>query len=420
MSRIETLAREALIAGETVSLATLGGENAVYSDSDWPRSRVFGDVTEVLLGAWSALHLPSAARDAIVAGLRENEDRDALGQALDAIAAAPPPDLGPFVLALDKRVRDDATQEILRADAASAILRFSIADSRWKALAQAALHAMEEFHDEYALSMASRLAAVAWEHFRDDALVGLLERHSDIAQAAYERGVIGVAKALENDDLTQITRSLRGAEQWLQRAVDTDEDRRDAHVYLLLTKALTSIVANEPAPKHVAVELRREAVVRHHWDEPAPGREWLLPPHEAELQWIPLVDRLVFISGQLTKPSWLDVATVLSDVVKLYVAVRSVRPGMPGIERVVKPAIEAAFVRERGLLAHLTEWLDETTSDSINRDDAAMLRTNIEARLKHREGKSGGDESARPAVAPRTIGRTDSRRGRSPAIVHEA
>lgn len=390
MSTIETLAREAVIAGGTVNLAMLGGENAVYSDSDWPRSRVFGDITEVLLGAWRALNLPSAARDAIVAGLRENEDRDALGHALDAIAAAPPPDLSPFVLALDRRVRDDATQEILRADAASAILRFSIADSRWKALAQAALHVMEGFHDEYALSMASRLAAVAWEHFRDDDLVGLLERHSDIAQAAYERGVIGVAKALENEDLTQITRSLREAEQWLQRAVDTDEDRRDAHVYLLLTKVLTSIAANESAPKDIAVELRREALVRYLWDEPAPGREWLLPPHEAELQWIPLVDRLVFISGQLTKPSWLDVATVLSDVVKVYVAVRSVRPGMPGIERIVKPAIEAAFVRERGLLAHLTQWLDETTGDSIDRDDAAMLRTNIEARLRHREGKADG------------------------------
>lgn len=386
MSPISDIARKTMIQGETITLALLGGESALYADSLWPRSTLFGDIAELLLANWPDLREPGSAYKSIEIGLRENSDRDAFRHALEAIAATPPPDLRPIVVTLDKRVRDENTNELLRADSASALLRFSIADSRWQATAEAAIDAIEDVRDEYALSLVLRLAAVAWEHFRTNALIGLLERHAEHSQAAYERGVIGIAQALERNDVADIREGLADAESWLEKAAAVNADRRDAHVYLLLTRALNSLAANKPAPTELTDQLREEATMRYLWDTPAAGTEWLLPPHEAELQWIPLVDNVVAVSQRLAEPSWLDVSSALAQTVRMYLSVRSVRPGMPGIERAVQPAIEAAFIQERGLLAHLTQWIDRNPGD-ISASDAETLRDNIERRRRGREGK---------------------------------
>lgn len=401
MSVIEAVARKAIEAGEKIELARLGGEKAVYADSDWPRSGAFGDIAEVLLQDWSSLRDPNTAYEVIAAGFRENTDRDAFVHAADALAATPPPDLRRFVSELDRRVRDTGSQEILRTEAASALLRFAIADTQLKAVATAALYMLQDLKDDYAVAALSRLTAIAWEHFRDDALIVLLERREMCSQAAYERGVIGLGLALEGTDLKDIGASLLDAEHWFERALGADEDRRDAHVYLLLTRALEYLASLRPAPIAISEKLRLEALMRYRWDAPAAGREWVLPPHDAELEWIPLVDRLVCISQRLVEPSWFDVAGVLGNVLKVYVSVRAVRPGLPGIERVVKPAIEAAFIRERGLLAHLTQWLDQANSGDIDLSDARVLRQNIHARLRGDAGKASGTSATGQARSPK-------------------
>ena len=220
-------------------------------------------------------------------------------------------------------------------------------------------------------------------------MLALLERHARNAQAAYERGVIGLALALEADSLEAIAFRIHDATTWLQRSVHHDEERRDTRVYLLLARALEAISLIQPAPRRLAEDLRDEAVARYHWDEPRPGAEWLLPPHEAELQWIPVVDQLVRVSERLAEPSWFDAAAVLGEVVKTYMAVRSIRPGLHGVERVMRPAIEAAFVRERGLLAHLHQWLERGGGEDLDPEDLRRLRENIEQR-RVSEGKAPG------------------------------
>jgi hypothetical protein len=389
MTHIEAIIRAAIGDGEPLTLPDLGGEEAVYSAAaQLSRTTVFGDIVELLCARWPELAQPEKAQDFIVLGFTENQDYLVVSHAADAVAVAPIAEVRPFVMALERRARDGSSSEGLRLTAATAVIRFAIREERWRATASATLVALEDVTDEYAIDQLSHLAAVGWEYFRDREMLSLLERHQASPQALYERGVVALALALEQDTLDGISLGIREAKRWLQRSVDLEEDRRDAQMYLHLTEVLDAVARAEPAPKEVAGRLREEVIAHFRWDEPRPGAEWLLPSHEAELQWIPLIDQLVRVSERLTEPSWLDAATVLGEVMKMYLAVRSIRPGMPGIERVVRPAIEAAFVREAGLLAHLDQWLGRDGIGTFEHTDAERLRQNIDARRA--SGKSRG------------------------------
>jgi hypothetical protein len=390
MSGVQAIVRAAVEAGEPLDLRSLGGEEAIYADAAaLAVSVVFGDVTEILAREWRELIRPEQAEHFITVGLRENADRLVLGHAVEALAQAPLPELRAVVMALDYHARDTRESEVVRLEAASGVVRFALAEPRWRSTASAVLVTLEDVQDETALDQLARLAAVGWEQFRDNEMLRLLERHEQNAQAAYERGVIGLALALEEDSLESIALRIHEATTWLKRSVRYDEERRDTRVYLLLARALEAISLVQPAPRQIAAELRDEAVARYHWDEPRPGAEWLLPPHEAELQWIPVVDQLVRVSERLVEPSWFDAASVLSEVVKTYIAVRSIRPGLHGVERVMRPAIEAAFVRERGLLAHLHQWIERGGAEGLDTEDVRRLRENIELR-RIAEGKAPG------------------------------
>jgi hypothetical protein len=113
------------------------------------------------------------------------------------------------------------------------------------------------------------------------------------------------------------------------------------------------------------------------WDAPAAGQEWLLPPREAELEWIPVVDEILRTSLHFAQASWLDASRVLDTVLRLYLSDRAVRPGSGAISNFIQPWIETGFVRERGLLAHLDQWLDYAGSQQIDRTAAQTLRSNI-------------------------------------------
>lgn len=211
--------------------------------------------------------------------------------------------------------------------------------------------------------------------------------------------MLGISLALEGTELGDIARGLGEASQWLRRACEADEDPRDARVYLLLTEVLLSILSAEPARAGIADELRAEATMRYLWANERRNSDWLLPPPEAELEWVPLVDRIARVSAEIGRPSWLDASAVLLDVVKLYSAERSVRPGLPGIERAVRPAIEAGFVRERGLIAHLDDWLDGPGRESLSVGDASTLRANIDAFVQ-RESEGNADGTASTGAKP--------------------
>jgi hypothetical protein len=310
-----------------------------------------------------------------------NSDRLALAHTV-AILTGSALDLRPFVFALDTRVRDVQTHPILRTDAAAGLMRFALRDRRWKSSAISALFAIEPGADFSAGEMLCRLAALAFEQFAEDDVLDLLAEYAahepSSSQAAYELGLVHIGRALMRGSLSDIADGFDVARTWLTKSLDANETRRDSKMYLLLVDILIPLARDHKAPPpELANELREVAIVRQMWDSPATGQEWLMPPREAELEWIPVVDEILRISPDLSQPSWFDASRVLDSVLRLYVSDRTVRAGSGTISNFIRPWIEASFVRERGLLAHLDQWLDHAGAHQLDLSAAQTLRANI-------------------------------------------
>lgn len=385
--------RDALGRGEQPSLEALGGEAAIANEAAaLAASRDFDVVTQALVSAWPRLQDKRVALEFLHLGLRCNPHWESLASALEVLVNLPTGDLRQVVRVSEVRVRDTSASPLTRMEFAKALLRLALSDERWGASAVSAILSLDDIEDEYAGPRICRLASVAYERFRDEGLVAMLEELSGHlntgAQASTERGLIGFMEALDGPDLPAIALRLKSAQGWLRKSVEQDEDQRDAHVYLLLTEMLVPLVEGRAINDPSAVDRLREEVWAHHmWDESGPGDEWLRQERGTELEWLPLTDRLVSISSSLAQPSWFDVAATLSDVLAVYTTTRSVRPGP---ERIVCPAIEAAFVRERGLLGHLDQWLERAANGRLDTDAARILRENVQRRLDDSPGNAMG------------------------------
>ncbi len=388
-SQVEASVRQAILNGDPVSLATFGGEGPVVREAAAiAASRVFGDVAEALGNGWQSLSNLPAVSAFLANGLRSNRYPDTIAQAMNAIVALPKIELRPMIRALDLRARDPGSTAVERTEAVSGLLRLALRDDSLRSVALAAILALDDINDAHAGPRVCRLASVAYEHFRDEAVVALLEQLSDIpdmaSQASYERGLVEIGIALAASDLPSIAKGLRIAERWFKRSVAMAEDRRDSKAYLLLLSVLVPVSeGNYVADRSVAADLRREAVVRHLWDRPTAGAEWLLPPHGSELGWLPLVDKLVVVSEAMATPGWQDAGLILDALVDVHRMVRSVQPSLGEI---VRPAIEATFIRERGLLAQFNRRLADDPA-SFGEADAVTLRRNIGRRLGEAPGK---------------------------------
>ncbi|MDT8312736.1 MULTISPECIES: hypothetical protein [Roseomonas] len=401
---VEAAVRVALARGERPCLEDLGGEEAVVRETvSLSTSRDFDVVFQALVAAWADLRDRRAALDFLQLGLRSNPHQESLASALDALPGLPAADLRPVIRASEIRVRDAATPPMARMEFAKALLRLALDDAHWGASAVSAILSLDDIRDEYAGPRICRLAAVAYERFRDHGLLAMLEEFSHQldtgAQASAERGLVGFMEALDGPDLPAIATKLKAAQEWLEKAVDWDGDQRDAQVYLLLVRMLVPLAEGRAIADPAVAERLREEVVGHHmWDEPAAGDEWLRQGRGSELEWLPLTDRLLSLSRDLTQPSWFDVAETLTDVLAVYTNTRAVRPGP---ERVVGPAIEAAFIRERGLLAHLNQWLERAERKHLDAREARVLRENIQRRLDDPPGKGRGTLRTGRQASPR-------------------
>lgn len=394
MTPLEQAAQSAILVGDDVTLALLGGELAVYAEQDsLVRSRVLPDVIEALLVEWAGLREPVTAETFIAKALRENRDRLTLGHLIECLATNPLADMRSAVLGLDATARDTRAPDLVRTEAASGVVRFAMSEPRWRSSASALIVALEDLHDELAVGEISRLAALVWEQFRDDEMIALLERLAAHPRGAYERGMVGLGAALDLDSLAEIADGLDSAYHWLERALALDNTMNDARMYALIADLLRSLARALPVSSDLARELRGLAISQYQFGGPSPGAEWFMSPADSELEWIPIVEALATLSSRLTEPSWWDASAVLGDVARAYASTRSVRPGANGVERVVQPAIEAAFARERGLLAHFEQWLSRGAADDLPPSEVDRLRRNISERVAD-SGKPRGTPEA--------------------------
>ncbi|QYF86957.1 hypothetical protein [Brevundimonas sp. PAMC22021] len=408
MTSLEVKLMALLEVGAPLGLADVGGEGVIHAEVEPGASAFFADVAVLLLDAWDSLDDRKAAEAFIVTGLRVNRDRAGHTRVLTRLVEQPIGDLRPYVAALDARARDSATHDILRVDAAAWLLRLALVDARWKHMALAALTVLEDVDDVHAEPMVSRLAAAAYETFREPEALSILDRQIDrsplAVQAKTERGIIALAEALDQNGPERIGECLVEAERLLRTAVAADESRRDSRIYLIVAQALGPLAEGRAPTVSLVDELKQEAVVRALWDRTAPGYEWLLPSPAADLDWVPVVDDLQALATDLVQPSWFDAARTMDNVLRAYLHNRSIRNDFGSTARLIQPAVEAAFVRERGLLAHLDQWIVHRGGEAMDVSDATQLRANIRAQI---EGAPPG--KPRRAVSGRTPFSTPSR-----------
>ena len=368
-------------AGQPVTIAALGGIGRLL-ESDFQKTPAFGTVSAAISNEWEAINERETILERLADGLKLNTDRLALRESVQALQSLPHDTYRTFILALEKRTRDATEHPLLQAEASAGLFRFALVDQRWSANACAALQAYKPGSDPLADPMYCRLASVAHDFFGFADAVSLLEEFARLqtaaAQAKLERGLVQISLALSSTSASDIEKRLIEAEKWLAQAVEADDERRDTRCYHLLIRSVLSFQNSEKTRLSQLVdELRTEAFVSDLWDRPSPGMEWLVSPSYSMSAWVPVVESLGHIASQLNKPSWLDASGVLEHVYHLYSVNRSVRPGSPEFGKYLKPIIEAAFVRESGLAAHLKDWLEAAPPDHIQRRDAERLQANI-------------------------------------------
>jgi hypothetical protein len=383
INSLEDIIVELESAGRPVTLESLGGVNEVL-DSEFHLSSAFGVVTSALSRDWSMIGHNQAVTERLADGLERNADRLAVRETVGALQRLPVGAVRPFVFALERRTRNLSEHPLLQAEASAGILRFALADRQWSTVACAALQAYEPGRDPLADPLYCRLLSAAHDFFGFSEAAELLEAYTKLGtsapQAKFERGLVEVSLALSETSSDDIETRLEEAERWLAAAVDADEERRDTRTYHLLVRSILGVRNSELAVVgDLFDELKTEALVSDLWDRPASGMEWLMPPAYTRSAWVPVVESLGRIAGQLDEPSWLDASTVLERVYHLYSVSRSIRPGSPDVGMFLKPSIEAAFVRERGLASHLQKWLEVAPQDHIHRSDADRLRANVES-----------------------------------------
>lgn len=383
INSLENVIVELEAAGRPVTLQALGGVDNVL-ESDFQMSSAFGVVAGALRNDWSAIGDNQIVIERLADGLERNVGRLAIRECVDALQDLPIDNMRPFVFALERRTRDRSEHPLLQAEASAGILRFALADHQWSNIACAALQAYEPRGDQLADPLYCRLVSAAHDFLGFDKAAELLEAYAKLEtsapQAKFERGLVEVSLALSENSSDDIAARFEEAERWLAAAVDADEERRDTKTYHLLVRSILGVRNSERAVVEALFEeLKTEAFISDLWDIPAPGMEWLMSPTYSRSAWVPVVESLGRIAGRLAEPSWLDASSVLEHVYHLYSVNRSIRPGSPDLGSFLKPSIEAAFIRERGLAAHLEQWLDVSPQNHVHRSDAARLRVNIKS-----------------------------------------
>ncbi|MEO1479989.1 MAG: hypothetical protein AAFV01_15570, partial [Bacteroidota bacterium] len=231
----------------------------------------------------------------------------------------------------------------------------------------------------------AKIAGVAYQHWREPSLRSLLGRLQGSVEAeddaAFELGIIAFVGALEADGSDGVRTGLREAQVLFDEVLRRDAGRLDASIQSTMINILLGFVDGGSDGLASRIEnLGRLLAERHDGLGIRGLPNWLIPRSMRDVEWWRLMRLLDRVASDLGRPSWLNAARVLERVLAVYEGELSLSE-RPGVGMIVAPRIEAAFVRERGLLAHLDDVLDREEWETDRRPIAERLRTRITERI---------------------------------------
>lgn len=377
--------------GRVPTLADLGGGAAVAGEAD---ALVAAPVLDVLLHVAAEAEGEDASilDPIIVRGFREAWQPIPFRDATDVVLTSTCllTRLGaklPGVLQLRVEERGPGEAALVAAYALEALFRMALAGT--VTLHRPLALMIEAGTDEDGLFAvhAAKLAGAAFHVWRDDGILPALERlaHAPDAEdeAALELGLATLSKALAAPDTTSALHLLEAARAHFDRACTAGGGRDDATAYRATVDVIRGFTLARPPAELDGPLAELEAAVRRRatWLDVANMPEWLRPRLDRDAQWLGLVRLARSVANNLDRSSWLDAGAVMEQVLAVYDADRTVAAS-PGLDALLRPRVESAFIRERGLLAHLDDLLALQDWSSLRRKSAAVLRARIAAIAK--------------------------------------
>jgi hypothetical protein len=208
----------------------------------------------------------------------------------------------------------------------------------------------------------------------------------------------------------------------------THEARLDARAHAAAIKAVLAFADLEKNPSsadaarqqltEASDQLDATAAQLAAWTGRMHQLDWLSARGLAQSAWSGLVTTLNIAQAHLDQPSWYNPAGALNDLLRIYVASRSIHtpaPDAPGLTALVSPTLEAPFVRSEGLLhqmeqalAHDPQFTGHPDAQALH-DAVQMRRQQSATATAPQEGMPGKALEGRPALAAlfRTDGAAD-------------
>lgn len=413
--------RPQLRAGPTVE--DLGGLDAVLAAADHLAQ---GPYLAHLIQA-TAHHFDAAGSetckplyDAVLDGLRTNNNHAAFANATDALASRPAlaRELGtPLTRVLLARLQqaqdagDDLATALIGVEAADCLVQLTLAGVT---KAARLLGAMDEATEDPAAlpeAMATRLPrllGVLDAHHPGAGLREALERclmlDHTCRDATFELALGDLRQALEQDQYAPMAEQLRKTQNRLAELINLDPDRLDAQLYHAAIEAVLGLSAPDaPAGVHSAASALRDTL--HLYRDYRTGTRtpaWARPRQDDVIAWSELTVLLDGAAAHLAHDDpWYEGGHgILTALLRAYtaqntVAVLTDTPSAAAVETLVAPVIEDAFLqhehRQRFLqhaLAHDEELRDDPAAQRLH---AALLQrtTTSENSTDHQAGDRG-------------------------------
>lgn len=402
MSALDLL-KARVASAQAITIDDLGGVDEILADADRLHAAPFLDILANMVTAASPTE-GARLHDFLVNGFDVARDPQSFRDAIDWLISSKTlraAQVQAVVAIFTRRIREHTTERetLIAAYALEGLFRLALEGnvSRHRPLLELA-----EVGPNVPASFAQHVAKIggaAFHAWRDDDLLTMLHRLLDNeeaeGEAAFELGLAHLARALDGEDLATIFAGLGTARLFFERAREADDDRSDARAYRSAIDLVLGFAANRSAAEMqetltelVAAARDRAAVLRTGRVAP-----WLAPRQDVDLEWFQLARTVQRTAADLARPSWVNAAATMDRILAVYDASCSIAHGS-GLRSVLRPRIEASFLRERGLAAHLDDLLSEGQWPDAQRRIAQKLRAGLDEvyRAGARPGKAGESE----------------------------
>ena len=393
-----------LTSNQVTSLAEIGEDTIWAHLDDIATSPALPVAIELIATAWPVNHTDKAL-ELLDAGLEHSNSPLAFSDTLDIAIEINQQFLAAVTETIRRRcvsratARHDPTSSYYASAATTALTRLAIRGdeaSRYSLLATLIDTTLDD--DETFRTTGARCSGIAYEYFRTDAVLPVLERlaadDQEGGEAAQQLGLISLVQAFDGA-VAEALPALERAASWFEQARN-DDDRTDAALYLPVVRALVGLLGrDDDAVEAATEEIPSAATARAMWDDTVDRYEWSRSRRNAEAHWATLVTTVQAARSALSSDTWLlNAARSLTALADAYKATRGITLAdttRDGVARIIEPAINAATIRRQELATYLDQALAAGTID-IDADLRQLLRDRLRTSAEDPPGiLPGGD-----------------------------